>query len=410
MDNNYCVYKHTSPNGKVYIGLTGRNPSKRWNAGHGYRHSNPHFWNAIQKYGWSNITHEILATGLTKEQASDMERFFIALYNSTDKRYGYNKTYGGEYGAIPTEEIKLKFSGKNHWAAKRIEQYSLNGDYIKTFECIADAARELNVNYSSISQCARHEHYKAHGYIWIYEDDVQKEYWIKKDMQDYSHGENNPKARKIVQYDLNGKYINTYSCMTEAAEKTNSQISRITDCARGNRISSNGFIWLYEDDEDRDIKLKEKVENKKHPVSMCGGANHQAKKIEQYSLDGKYIATFPSAQTAADETGINYSAIKSCANRSKKNHLTSGGYIWINADEINKEDIVRSRIERLNNPPKIERSYRKKKVLQFTLNGKCIREFNSITEAQKITGIKSDIGDVCRGKRKTAGGYNWKFA
>jgi len=34
MENkNYCVYKHTSPNGKMYIGMTGQNPEKRWGKG-----------------------------------------------------------------------------------------------------------------------------------------------------------------------------------------------------------------------------------------------------------------------------------------------------------------------------------------------------------------------------------------
>lgn len=29
-NNQYCVYKHTSPSGKCYIGITRQNPIKRW--------------------------------------------------------------------------------------------------------------------------------------------------------------------------------------------------------------------------------------------------------------------------------------------------------------------------------------------------------------------------------------------
>ena len=57
MDGNYSVYKHITPSGKVYIGLTGNEPKRRWDCGHGYK-SNPHFWNAIKLYGWKNIKHE----------------------------------------------------------------------------------------------------------------------------------------------------------------------------------------------------------------------------------------------------------------------------------------------------------------------------------------------------------------
>ena len=64
----YCVYKHTFPNGKVYIGITSRKPNERWQNGKGYT-SNRHLQNAIKKYGWINIKHDILLKDLTEEEA-----------------------------------------------------------------------------------------------------------------------------------------------------------------------------------------------------------------------------------------------------------------------------------------------------------------------------------------------------
>lgn len=34
--NNYSVYKHTSPSGKVYVGITSLKVQKRWNKGREY--------------------------------------------------------------------------------------------------------------------------------------------------------------------------------------------------------------------------------------------------------------------------------------------------------------------------------------------------------------------------------------
>lgn len=79
----FCVYKHTAPNGKVYIGITGRNPLARWNGGNGYR-NNPHFWNAICKYGWDNIRHEIIMSGLSKEESEQCEIMLIKSHDSTN--------------------------------------------------------------------------------------------------------------------------------------------------------------------------------------------------------------------------------------------------------------------------------------------------------------------------------------
>lgn len=112
----YLVYKHTTPSGKIYIGITSKEASERWRNGSGYK--NKHFENAIKKYGWNNIKHEILFKELTREEACLMEKLYIGLYNTTDRKYGYNLTYGGESGVLFTEEVKQKISnslkGENH--------------------------------------------------------------------------------------------------------------------------------------------------------------------------------------------------------------------------------------------------------------------------------------------------------
>lgn len=113
MTNNYIVYKHTCPNGKVYIGITGTSFESRCGCG-GYNYrKNTLFYRAIQKYGWGNILHEILFTGLTKEQAEAKEIEFIAMYRSNNPEYGYNISSGGEggnAGVIASEETRRKMS------------------------------------------------------------------------------------------------------------------------------------------------------------------------------------------------------------------------------------------------------------------------------------------------------------
>lgn len=52
-----------------------------------------------------------------------------------------------------------------------------------------------------------------------------------------------------------------------------------------------------------------------------------------------------------------------------------------------------------------------KKVVQMDLHGNVISEFPSTMEVSMLIFGKrrSDIGDVCRGKQKTAGGFLWKY-
>lgn len=55
----WILYRHTSPSGKVYIGITSKSVNKRWNGGRGYK-TCIYFYNAILKYGWDNIKHELM--------------------------------------------------------------------------------------------------------------------------------------------------------------------------------------------------------------------------------------------------------------------------------------------------------------------------------------------------------------
>lgn len=110
--NNYTVYKHISPSGKVYIGITSKNPVKRWRGGSGYS-TNPYFSKAIKKYGWENFRHEIICTEMTKEEAEAKEIELIAFFRSAEHDKGYNIQNGGSSNGKHSEETKAKIGRAN---------------------------------------------------------------------------------------------------------------------------------------------------------------------------------------------------------------------------------------------------------------------------------------------------------
>jgi len=170
----YTVYKHTSPNGKVYIGITRLNPIKRWQNGRGYRR-NEYFMNAIIKYGWDNIKHEILFTNLTEKEAWQKEKELISLYQSNNRKYGYNIENGGNTIGKHSEYTKNKIKEKHHnvskennpmWnkeredlkqynikvKSKEVFQYDLKGNYIASYYSTLEAYRQTGIRH--ISECA----------------------------------------------------------------------------------------------------------------------------------------------------------------------------------------------------------------------------------------------------------------
>lgn len=93
IERTYTVYKHTSPEGKTYIGCTCARPREiylRWKYGNGYKY-NACFWEDIQRFGWSNFKHEILETGLTREEARSRELFYMDEHQSDNPDRGYNR-------------------------------------------------------------------------------------------------------------------------------------------------------------------------------------------------------------------------------------------------------------------------------------------------------------------------------
>ena len=107
MNNNYTIYIHKNKiNGKIYVGQTCQKVEYRWNKGKGYD-TCPLFFKAIQKYGWDNFEHIILEENLTKEEANVKEQYYISLYKSNDRIFGYNIQSGGNNHTV-TDDSREK--------------------------------------------------------------------------------------------------------------------------------------------------------------------------------------------------------------------------------------------------------------------------------------------------------------
>lgn len=132
----YILYKHTSPSGRVYIGITCKTPAARWgHGGSGYR-LQKYFWRAIEKYGWDNFKHDVLLRNLTKEEAVEKEKEYIAKYRSNNRKYGYNLTSGGDSGFCFSQEVVSSISEK-----VKLQWKNMSGD---EREAVAKRNKEIS--------------------------------------------------------------------------------------------------------------------------------------------------------------------------------------------------------------------------------------------------------------------------
>lgn len=127
------------------------------------------------------------------------------------------------------------------------------------------------------------------------------------------------------------------------------------------------------------------------------------KKVAQYDFDGNLVNIYDSITIASEKTGINDSSISSVCHNKRQ---SAGGYYW---RFVNNNEIINSKIDLQINIRAIEES-KPKSVIQYDKNGNVVAKYNSIREASKLTGIVlSSIVETCKGKRRTAGGYIWRY-
>ena len=220
---DYKIYKLTSPEGKVYIGAS-MNPKKRWKSGKGYVNCR-RMGAAIERFGWENFEKEIVLDGLTKEESELKEVEYIKLYKSNDPEYGYNidggahglggisdetraliskanagennhfygkpqpleqrqahsefmkgndyfkgKHHSEEFKKMKSEQMKQKYANGGNPKCKSVICESLDGNIVKEFFSLREAARYLNVSTATMFKYI-HRNEERNGMKWRYADE-----------------------------------------------------------------------------------------------------------------------------------------------------------------------------------------------------------------------------------------------
>ena len=283
-NEKYCVYAHTSPSNKAYIGITSKDVKERWGFNGSHYKKNKHFWSAIQKYGWDNFKHEVLFENLTKGEACKIEILLIALFNTQNPDFGYNISSGGESGFTGcklSNEAKQKISNANKGVLvgernpmygispkERMDEETYNSwlkqinDRVSSEE-FKEKMRQINIgkkhsdetNAKKGSRGEKHPMYGKHHTKKTrekisrankgrkYSDEINSKKGLK--------GASNPSAKAVDQYTKDGVFIKRWDYAKLAAETLNIGLSNIIACCRGTRgrKTAGGFIWKYASDE-----------------------------------------------------------------------------------------------------------------------------------------------------------------
>ena len=185
------------------------------------------------------------------------------------------------------------------------------------------------------------------------------------------------RSKEVHQYTLEGEYVASYKSGTLALQ--------ITGCCHISQSiqfgsQAGGYLWSFE--------KKDKIEPYNKNINL-------PIKVYQYDLGGKYITSFDSFSLAGKSINGSCGNIYSAC----ENNWKSYNYMW----RYEQYDYI----EPYKKP---NRSYNVTPVKQYDLNGNFIKWFVSTLIAAKETGTcKKSIQSVCTGRRKTGGGYVWRY-
>lgn len=295
----YCI--ENMINHKKYIGLS-QNIPYRWTT-HEYAlnkniHINKHLQSAWNKYGTENFYFYIIEN-CNIDELQEREIYYISKYKSNDRKYGYNKTSGGDGVKELSEESRDMIS--LHETLYAVLQFDLNGNFINLHRNCSFAAKSVNASTPENirSCCLKLRGYKtAYGYIWRYEKDG-----YDFDISEYMHKK---LYKAITQYNLDGEKVSDYESAIMAEQITGINHKTISAVCCGDKNTAGGFIW----------RLKDEPFDK-FPVYKGYTS------VDQLDLDGVYITTYKTITEA--EKAIHAHGIYGVLNGK---HKTCGGYKW----------------------------------------------------------------------------------
>lgn len=205
----FCVYIHTSPSGKTYVGITCQDINRRWKEGKRYLEKNkngayihPIFAKAIKKYTWKRFTHEVRFDNLTEKDAKMIEVDLIYYYKKIGKSYNVSDGGDGFLGKIVSEEHK-------------------------------EILRKANLG----------KKHKEESKILMSLHMQGREPWNKG--KSWSEEHIKKVSRPVLQYDLDGNFIREWDTAKEAMEQMNAP--KVREVCSGARKSSGGYIWKWKE-------------------------------------------------------------------------------------------------------------------------------------------------------------------
>lgn len=246
----YCI--ENLINHKKYIGQS-KNIKRRLSDHLSELRNNKHFNDHLQRswntYGQKNFNISILCY-CPENELDKRETYYIDLYKTMNKDFGYNKDSGGNKCKTRNEEARDKM--RLYWAEhggindgllqatkkakKPVVQYLQDGSFVAEFDSIMDAYKSTGVGFKQISAACNGINKTASGFVWRFKEDNFDKFEI---------GINIKTKKKVIQYTMDKKFVSEYPSISDAGRETGVNYKNISSVCNGKRNNAGGYIWEF---------------------------------------------------------------------------------------------------------------------------------------------------------------------
>jgi group I intron endonuclease len=254
---------------------------------------------AFKRHGIENFSFEVLHEDVPNEKLNDIEILEIKQRNTLAPN-GYNLQAGGRDNHVCHPETRQKISkaNRNHVVSSETKQK------------ISETKKDTKLTQ---------EH----------KDAISKGSKGKKLSPETIQKIADSNKQKIDKFSIDGKFIETFYSMKDAAKSMNVDYTAISKCCNNKVKTAYKFIWKFHTGDTNNIEVKpyvNPVKGKNRPKDVIDKiALKHSKTVSKFSLDGPYIETFESLKDAAESAGVTSTAICRCCSGKT---MTSGGFIW----------------------------------------------------------------------------------
>lgn len=232
------------------------------------------------------------------------------------------------------------------------------------------------------------------------------------------------KSIPIKQYTLEGKFLNSYASIREAARILNVPKANIQKAVNGKLYTAYGFQWKKSSDNSKACvvvppcsRISGRVMEKLDKIDCKNGnkiegtiskkkreQEQRGRKVVQYDLDGTKINVFPSIREAALKCKVNVKSVENCCNGV---YIESNGsqFRFLNGNHIPVNHGIKPKRERTKDTNIKTKGH---KIIQYDMNMNEIKRYDSINQAKIENGYSNLQYYVTN--QKPYGGFIWKLA